>query len=116
MLAIEIELSQNQKSISFIFGLHSIKEIEATGRFDTNFYRKYFKQQVFSIQNYTRGCKSFQDFGFKLIRGNNLAVSIIGTSIYSDSDRSNFYKLILPKNIDKYDNVEKTEYLGDPRL
>lgn len=49
-----------------------------------------------------------------MIRGNNLAISIIGKSVYSEVDYPNFYKLLLPKNIDKYGTVIKREFLGNP--
>jgi hypothetical protein len=112
---IENELVTNQKSDIFKFELPTIREIETTGRLDTNLYRQGFKQEIFSLLNYNLGYQSFQEMGFKLIRGNNLAISVIGASIYSETDRSNFYQLILPKNIDKYGTVMKMEYLGNPK-
>lgn len=111
---IETELLNNQKPNKFKFELPTIKEIEDVGRLDTNLYRECFKREVFIIQNYKDGFKSFQDFGFKLIRGNNLAISIIGKSVYSETDYPNFYKLVLPKNIDKYGTIIKREFLGNP--
>jgi hypothetical protein len=112
--AIEIELLENQKSNNFSFELPRINELEVVGRLDTNLYREYFKNEIFKLQNYKHGFKSFQNFGFKLIRGNNLAISVIGKSVYSRFDYQNFYKLILPKNVDKYGTIIKREYLGNP--
>lgn len=111
---IEQELLNNQKPNRFKFELPTFKEIGLIERFDTNLYREYFKKEIFIIQNYKGGYKAFQDFGFKLIRGNNLAISIIGKSVYSETDYPNFYKLLLPKNIDKYGTIIKREFLGNP--
>ncbi|KFF07957.1 restriction endonuclease subunit S domain-containing protein [Chryseobacterium luteum] len=111
---IENEITNNQRSDIFTFELPKLKEISEIGRLDTNLYGKYFKKEIFKIQNYIGGFKSFQDLGFKLIRGNNLAVSVIGSSVYSDIDYKNFYKLFLPKNISKYGTNIRSEYLGNP--
>lgn len=111
---IEQELLTNQKSNNFKFELPTYEEIGLIKRFDTNLYREFLKKEIFIIQNYRGGYKAFQDFGFKLIRGNNLAISIIGKSVYSETDYPNFYKLLLPKNIDKYGTIIKTEFLGNP--
>jgi hypothetical protein len=112
--AIETELLENQKPNKFSFELPRISEIETNGRLDTNLYRKEFKEKEFLIRNYINGYHTLHDIGFKLIRGNNLAVSVIGTSIYLNYDFKGFYNLILPKNIDKYGTLMKKEYLGNP--
>lgn len=114
LILIEQELLTNQKPNKFEFELPTYKEISLIERFDTNLYREYFKKEIFIIQNYKGSYKAFQDFGFKLIRGNNLAISIIGKSVYSETDYPNFYKLLLPKNIDKFGTIIKREFLGNP--
>lgn len=111
---IEKELLTNQEPNKFQFELPTYKEIRFVERLDTNLYREYFKKEIFIIKNYNGGYKAFQDFGFKLIRGNNLAISVIGKSVYSDTEHPNFYKLLLPKNIDKYGTIIKKEFLGNP--
>ncbi|RTY89311.1 hypothetical protein EKM01_14380 [Flavobacterium sp. RSP46] len=112
--AIETELLANQKINDFKFEYPKINEIEKIGRFDTNLYRKSFKEKEFLITNYNNGFQTLKKNGFTLIRGNNLAVSVIGKSIYSNQDNRGFYNLILPKNISKYGTIIKKEYLGNP--
>lgn len=114
LLLIEQELTSNQKPKKFKFELPTIKEIENTGRLDTNLYREHFKRVVFNIENYKKGFQTIQDLGFTLSRGQNLQVSNIGNSVYSKKKYRKFYTLMLPKFLSKYGTVDKIEYLGNP--
>lgn len=87
---IETELKDNQKKKTFELNFPTINEIGETGRLDTNLYRKEFKEVDFLIKNYSKGYQTIFDSGFILSRGQNLQVSNIGTSIYTDKLYPNF--------------------------
>jgi type I restriction enzyme S subunit len=109
---IEKELTENQKADTFNFELPKIKEIEEIGRLDTGLYSKIYKNTIFKITNYKNGYKNIFELGFKLSRGQNLQVSNIGISIYSNQKYDNFYTLGLPTNISDYGTIDKLVYLG----
>jgi len=111
---IEGELLCKQSRKKYVFSYPLINEIDEAGRFDTNLYRKEFKEIEFLIKNYRHGYQTIFDYGFTLSRGQNLQVSNIGASIYSDEKHDNFYTLMLPKFLSKYGTVNKVEYLGNP--
>jgi len=54
--------------------------------------------------------------GVKTRRGPNLAVSVIGKSLYSDNNpKHGWYQLIRPVNIGEYGSLEKREWLGSKK-
>lgn len=112
---IEVELRGNQKKKSFKIDFPTINEIDNVGRFDTNLYRKEFKEIDFLVKNYSNGFQTIFDFGFTLSRGQNLQVSNIGASVYSTKYYPKFYTLMLPKFLSKYGTVDTVEYLGNPK-
>lgn len=116
MQLIENELSGNQKPNVFCYQMPSYTEIAELNRIDTNMYQLYFKKEVFKIINYCNGSKNIEELGFNLSRGQNLQISNIGKSIYSDKKYSNFYTVILPKFLSKYGTVNNVEYLGNQNL
>lgn len=109
------ELNDNQKPNVFYYHMPSYAEITDLNRIDTNMYRPYFKKEVFAIINYCNGSKNIIDLGFELSRGQNLQISNIGKSIYSDTKHSNFYTLILPMYLSKYGTVNNVKYLGNQK-
>ena len=112
---IKIELLNNQKPNKFSFEYPTFNEIEKIGRLDTNLYRAKFKKIDFLIKNYINGFETIFDLGFDLSRGQNLQVSNIGKSIYSDKFHKGFYTLMLPKHLSKYGIVDTKEYLGSAK-
>lgn len=110
---IDKELNHNQNTNKFQYKLPTLAEITELNRIDTNMYRLYFKKEVYKIINYCNGTKTIEELGFKLSRGQNLQISNIGKSIYSDKHHPNFYTLVLPKYLSKYGTVEKVSYLGN---
>ncbi len=112
---IENELKENQNPDNFKFDYPKINEIIEVGRLDTNLYSKKFKKIDFLIKNYKNGFQTIYDYGFTLSRGQNLQVSTIGTSIYSEKYYDNFYTLMLPKFLSKYGTVDTIEYLGNAK-
>jgi len=111
---IEKELLENQKPNKFRYKLPNIKEIENDLRIDAGFYCERYKKQQFAISNYENGTGTIYDWTFKLTRGQNLQVSCIGESIYSDIPKENFYVLVRPTNLSDFGTVIKYEYLGNP--
>lgn len=110
---IQKELEDNQGTDTFSYSLPTINEIIELDRIDSCLYSEDFKKKEFLITNYKNGTSKITDLGFKFVRGNNLAISVIGKSIYSDKEYNRFYTLILPKNISKYGTLNKIQYLGN---
>ncbi len=110
---IRMELESNQKEAVFSYSLPTISEIVETSRLDSSLYSMQFKREEFLLDNYKYGTSSISELGFEFVRGNNLAISVIGHSIYSDTYQKGFYRLILPKNISRYGTLQKIQYLGN---
>ena len=112
--AIETELLENQKPNKFSFELPRINELEEVGRIDTARYSYEYKKYEHLIQNYKNGFFKLSQFGYKVNRGQNLQVSNIGESFYSNHNIKGFYKLAVSSNFSEYSTVEKFNYLGNP--
>lgn len=113
---IEEELVHHQDaSISFIYTLPTIGEIGVLDRLDVGMYSEDFKRKQFLITNYERGYGNREDWGFEIGRGQNLQISCIGKSIYSDEAKSNFYRLVAPTDISEYRTVLQFRYLGNKK-
>lgn len=110
---IQKELENNQKPNIYKYSMPTIDEIMELDRMDSSLYSNNFKEKEFLITNYKEGTSNISDMGFKFVRGNNLAISVIGKSIYSNEFHKGFYSLVLPKNISKYGTLNKVEYLGN---
>lgn len=112
---IEKKLLDNQKDKKFNYELPNFKEIKNSNRIDAGYYCKDYKQKQFLIKNYKDGAKELMDWGYSSKRGQNLQISQIGKSIYSDMPKNNFYTLIRPTNFSEFGTVEKFEYLGNAK-
>lgn len=112
---IEKELVDNQKPNKFTYKNPSYKSLINHNRFDTGLYTKEFKQTEHLVTNYKNGSDTIANLGFYSIRGQNLATSVIGKSIYSEKYKSNFYQLFLPTHITKYGTVNKIIYFGNSK-
>lgn len=110
-ILIEKELQETQKTSSFEFRLPRISEIKNELRIDSGLYEIKYKKNDFLIANYKHGWRSIFDLGFSVSRGQNLQISSIGLSIYSDNKKDNFYTLILSKYFTNR-IFEKVSYLG----
>jgi len=111
---IEKELLENQKPNNFKYELPNIKEMGKDLRIDAGFYCEECKKQQFIISNYKNGAGTIYDWDFSISRGQNLQVSCIGDSIYSEAPVENFYVLVRPTNLSDFGTVTKYEYLGNP--
>lgn len=109
------EIFENQGKKEFHYSTPKVSQLLSLNRINASFYSKEFKQKEFNILNYSNGTISIKDLGFKITRGQNLQVSCIGKSIYSDSKIEGFYTLVIPKNISVYGTVIKYEYLGSSK-
>jgi type I restriction enzyme S subunit len=110
------ELFKNQKSGGkFSYSLPPIKGIRELGRLDAGMYSEDFKRKQFLITNYERGYADYENWGFEIGRGQNLQISCIGESIYSDEAKPNFYRLVAPTDISEYRTVQQFRYLGNKR-
>lgn len=114
--SIRNELVTNQKTTNFEYSYPTIKELQETRRIDTNLYTQYFKSQEFIIKNYSKGFSAIKRLGFEISRGQNLQISTIGKSIYSNMNYPSFYMLVLPKYLSKFGTINEVEYLGNRKL
>lgn len=110
---IDKELKENQGPGKFTYNMPSLKELQETGRLNASVYSIDFKHIIFYIENYKYGFKTLQDLDFKPKRGPNLAVSVIGQSIYSEEPKSNFYRLIEPMDITDFMTIRRFRWLGN---
>lgn len=111
----EEELANNQKDTSFVFKMPTLNEIEEVGRLDTSRYSRKYKEFEFKINNYKFGSFKLSDYGYNVKRGQNLQISNIGQSYYSNNHIKGFYKLAVSSNFSEYSTVEKFTYLGNPK-
>lgn len=110
---IDKELNENQKPNKFYYTFPTLKDLQETGRLDASIYSVDFKRIINVIENYKNGYETLQSFGFKARRGPNLAVSVIGKSIYCEEARENFYRLIEPMDITDFMTIKKFRWLGN---
>lgn len=112
---IDREIKDNQRKQEFNYVPPKINDLKAQKRLDTGMYGQDFQLMNFLINNYAGGSSSFDDLGYRISRGQNLQVTAIGRSYYSETYRPNFYQLILSKNFTDWMTAEKYSYLGNPK-
>jgi len=110
---IEKELKENQKSIKFEFDYPNFKEVKTVGRLDTARYSKEYKEFNHLITNYKNGFFDLLTKGYKISRGQNLQVTNIGKSYYSDDFKNGFYQLASSSNFSEYSTLEKYTFIGN---
>jgi len=113
--SIQKELLENQKKKEFKYALPKIDELKTSTRIDSGYYSFEYKEKQFLIKNYANGAFPIKKWGYQINRGQNLQVSQIGKSIYSDTKKDNFYTLIRPTNFSDFGTVKKFEYLGNQK-
>jgi len=112
---IEEELRDNQEGKEFSYKSMTYKDLLKYNRFDTGLYTEKFKEIEHLIYNYKNGSDTITNLGFYSIRGQNLAVSVIGKSLYADSLKPNLYELFLPTNITVYGTIKKVLFIGNSK-
>jgi len=111
---IEKELLANQKSVKkFHYEFPTLDMMLRNSRLDAGFYCENYAKKQFLISNYIHEAGTIKDWGFEIGRGQNLQVSAIGKSIYSEDEKENFYILAQPTHLSDYGTVTKYEYLGN---
>lgn len=115
LAAVEAELDNNSGTGTFSYEHPSSTSVQTAGRFDTGLYCEGFRRFKHRVDNYTHGSKMLSQMGVKSRRGPNLAVSVIGRSLYSEIPKSNWYELIRPVNISEYGTLTRREWLGNRR-
>ncbi len=110
---IEKELKQGQKPTNgFVYEYPTISEIKRETRLDTGIYEIEFKEIDFLIKNYGGGF--FQLLSkYTANRGQNLQISNIGESIYSDIEKPNFYRLFTNVELTDDRTISSYRWLGN---
>ncbi|AFI05566.1 restriction endonuclease subunit S [Helicobacter cetorum] len=109
---IETELRENQQKNTFSYSYPTIKEIKQESRLDTGIYSRNFKENQGIIENYIFGYSNIFDLGYDVSRGQNLQISNIGESLYSNKVIHGAYKLILSKFFNER-TYKRVVYLGN---
>jgi len=110
---IEGELIGNQTGKKFQYCYPTLDELRSTLRLDTGLYCRGFRAFQHSVNNYRHGATTLSAMGVRSRRGPNLAVSIIGKSLYSENYKPGWYELIRPVNISEYGHAQ---FAGMARL
>jgi type I restriction enzyme S subunit len=112
---IEGELTGNQTGDAFRYSHPTLGELRSTLRLDTGLYCRGFRAFQHSVNNYLHGATTLSAMGVRSRRGPNLAVSVIGNSLYSETYKPGWYELIRPVNISEYGTLSSREWLGSPK-
>jgi len=108
---IENELSKNQDIASIKLNSITFEELRKIWRLDTWMYNENYKKFFSLIQNYENWNSTLEDLWYKITRWQNLQVSNIWKSIYSEDQKEWFYKLILSKYFTEFMTYNKCDYL-----
>jgi|GEM_PF-754731 len=108
---IEKELKDNQKVGTFEFRLPKISEIRNETRIDTGLYEKKYREIVYLIDDYKNSHFDLLE-KYTAKRGQNLQITNIGLSIYSDVEKPNFYRLMTNIELTDQRTVSKFRWLG----
>jgi hypothetical protein len=114
-LQIQAELAANQTGEAFQYTYPTLDEVRQASRFDAAIYSEAFKREEHRIKHYARGWANYEQLGFDISRGQNLQLSCIGHSVYSDIPKANFYRLVAPTDISEFRTVDAFRYLGNRR-
>ncbi len=115
MVAIAEELLGNGNGAAFRYTHPTISEIKQSSRFDSGLYCAGFRTFKHRVDDYRFGSTNLSAMGVKSRRGPNLAVSVIGKSLYSDAPKPGWYRLIRPVNISEYGTLTQREWFGSPK-
>lgn len=100
---------------SFVYSFPLVGDLREVGRLDTGPYTSSYKTIESKIKNYKSGSSSLDELGYTIGRGQNLQISNIGISVYSESKIDSFYRLLLSKYFTDWMTVENYEYIGNPK-
>lgn len=112
---IEAELAENSTGGKFQYQYPTLQELRTCKRFDTGLYSRGFRAFEHRVKHYRHGSTSLSALGVQSRRGPNLAVSVIGKTLYSEVYKAGWYELIRPVNITEYGTLASREWLGSPK-
>lgn len=112
---IDQEIKEHQKKDKFNYTSPTLNDLKVRKRLDTGMYGENYQLTNFLINNYAGGSSSFDELGYTILRGQNLQVTAIGRSYYSEIYHPNFYQLILSKNFTDWMTAGQYSYLGNPK-
>jgi hypothetical protein len=115
-LSIEKELLGGQrKHKPYTYAFPTLSEVNELGRLDASMYSEDFRKKAFLLKNYEHGSENYDDMGFDIGRGQNLQVSCIGKSIYSEVPKHGFYRLAAPTDLSEFRTIRAYRYLGSSK-
>jgi len=91
---------------------NSMEITNSNFRFDSGLYSNEYRSIKQSVENYEHGFFKLLD-KYNAKRGPNLAISVIGRSIYSDKVKDNFYRLITNVEFTEDRTISTYRYLGN---
>ncbi len=110
----EGELGQ-QNGVAFSYRGPTSHEVRRALRLDAGLYCEAFQAFKHRVVNYRHGATTLEAMGVGSRRGPNLAVSVIGKSLYSETEKPSWYELIRPVSITEYGTLSGREWLGSRR-
>ncbi len=112
---IEKELNYDENNIEYILNNKTnYKDILSFLRLDSGIYSAHFKYMTNLIKEYKFGYKNLlDDLKYNSTRGQNLQVSAIGISQYSDVPKKGFYKLITSSDLNDNGTYGQYRYIGN---
>jgi type I restriction enzyme S subunit len=113
--AIASELLCHQGEDKFKYRYPDLIEVKTIARLDAGFYSEETQRSLWMIKNYTGSWKPLDQLGFEISRGQNLQVTTIGKSLYSDTPKKNFYRLAAPTDLSEFRTTRRFRYLGNSR-
>ncbi len=112
---IEAELTSNQTGKTYQYAHPTLDELRTTLRLDTGLYCRGFRAFQHRVKSYRHGAINLSEMGVRSRRGPNLAVTVIGKCLYSETYKHGWYELIRPVNIGEYGTLNSREWLGSPK-
>lgn len=113
---IDEELTNNCKVKNVNMETLKYSEIKQLERFDVGVFSDKYKNIRNLIENYKYGTSSLTELGYSITRGQNLQISSIGKSIYSEIEVKNkFYELVLSNSITDYMSFRSEMFLGSKK-
>lgn len=110
------ELNNKCKNRNVNIDALKYSELVKLQRFDVGIFSDKYKIVKNLIENYKYGSSSFEELGYSITRGQNLQISNIGKSIYSDKPiNDRFYQLILSNSITNNMSFRTELFLGSKK-
>lgn len=94
------------------FDYVKMSDLLTENRFDVGMYSKEYRKVQDLISHYNYGISTFDELGYSITRGQNLQVSSIGKSLYSNINLYDYYSLILSNSITNHMTFRVNNYLG----